>query len=346
MNDSPDEVNLNDRTEVELLLTVLHSLEDAVSAIDMDGTFIYWNAAAAKLYGYTAEEVVGRKVADLFEGPWVNEMLPSLAAFANGESVVAFETTRVGKDGRELEVSTRFSPMRTPDGDLVGIATVARDISDQRELERDRAALSRKLGEIEALIAERTAADIHDGPLQSLIAASLRLGLVERAAEPRIARNVASIGQAVSESIEQLRSISFDVSPPPLDVGGLLQVLREYFERFHELGSGIELAFDDRSRSALSVLETKALYRVGREAVVNAVKHANASHIAISLVEDDSGLSFTVNDDGVGMETISSPSGHRGISDMRASVEYLGGTIEVTSEVGRGTTVTAWIPRT
>ncbi len=334
-----------DRPEVELLLTVLHSLEDAVSAVDVGGRFLYWNAAAEKLYGYTAEEVIGREASELFESAWVNELAPALEAFANGLSIAPIETTRVGKDGRQLEVSTRISPMRTTSGELVGVAAVARDLSGQRALERERAELARQLGEIESLTAERIAADIHDGPLQALIAASLRLGLVERAADPPIARNIASITQAISESIEQLRSIMFDVSPPPLDVGGLLQVLREYFERFHELGSGIDVTFDDQSRSGLSVPEAKALYRVGREAVVNAVKHADPTHIAITLVEDEDGLIFTVKDDGKGMETVSSPSGHRGMSDMQASVRYLNGTVEITSNVGLGTTVTVRLPR-
>ncbi len=119
--------------------SILLSFEDAISAIDLDGTIVYWNKGAEQLYGFKASEVIGHKVDERYPGPWASKLALSVLVFDSGNDVAAVETARMMKYGSMLTVSVRFSPMRGEEGQLIGLSAVSRDISKFREAELARA---------------------------------------------------------------------------------------------------------------------------------------------------------------------------------------------------------------
>jgi PAS domain S-box-containing protein len=106
---------------------------DAIKAKALDGTLTYWNAAAERLYGYTAAEVVGRSVALLFPSDRMDELADILARVARGEPVGPYETERVRKDGRRIPVSVGVAPLRDRAGAVVGAATITRGLAAAEE---------------------------------------------------------------------------------------------------------------------------------------------------------------------------------------------------------------------
>ena len=125
--------DISERKESEAerahLAAVVESSNDAIISKTMDGTIISWNAGAERLYGYSADEARGTSVA-LLVPPGHDDDLPDiLARVGAGERVDNYETVRVRKDGTQVEVSLTVSPLRGPDGAIVGAATIARDIS-------------------------------------------------------------------------------------------------------------------------------------------------------------------------------------------------------------------------
>ena len=113
------------------LAGVVESSDDAIMAVALDGTVRSWNGGAEKLYGYTAEEFVGRNVSELAPPDRPDEAPPVLERVRRGESVVRYETECIVKDGRRRAISLTVSPVRGPSGEVTGAAAIVRDVTEQ-----------------------------------------------------------------------------------------------------------------------------------------------------------------------------------------------------------------------
>ncbi|HEY7575237.1 MAG TPA: PAS domain S-box protein [Thermoanaerobaculia bacterium] len=121
--------------DVQRLAAIVSSSEDAIVAESLDGTITAWNAAAERLFGFTAAEVLGKSVA-LLESPGFEETTMSrLGRIRKGERVMQFDTTRVHRDGHRVSVSVSVSPIRDAEGTVVGASKVIRDITERKEVE-------------------------------------------------------------------------------------------------------------------------------------------------------------------------------------------------------------------
>jgi PAS domain S-box-containing protein len=118
-----------------LLAAIVDSSDDAIISKDLNGIITSWNRGAERLFGYTAEEIVGKSVTLLMPPERVHEELEILAKLQNGERVDHFETVRQRKDGTLLEISLTISPVRDLNGTVIGASKIARDITERRRNE-------------------------------------------------------------------------------------------------------------------------------------------------------------------------------------------------------------------
>jgi PAS domain S-box-containing protein len=133
--------------------SIVESSDDAIVGKSLDGTIRSWNAGAAKIYGYSAEEVIGRSISLLTPPDRVDELRDILARIGRGEPVDRLQTVRVTKDGRKLHMSLTISPIRNGQGKVVGASAIARDVTEQRRAEDDlRASEARKGAMLEAAL--------------------------------------------------------------------------------------------------------------------------------------------------------------------------------------------------
>ena len=115
--------------------SIVEFSDDAIIAKTLDGTITSWNAGAERLYGYSGREAVGRPIA-LIIPPELGDELPKiLAQIARGERVEPYDTVRMTKDGRRIDVSVTVSPTRDAEGRIVGASAIARDITDRKRME-------------------------------------------------------------------------------------------------------------------------------------------------------------------------------------------------------------------
>jgi PAS domain S-box-containing protein len=125
-------------TLVSLLSSVVDSSEDAIVSKTLDGIITSWNRAAEKIFGYTAEEAIGRSIRLIIPPERQQEEDYVLGQLRRGEKVDHFETERLTKDGRRLDISLTVSPVRDATGKVVGASKIARDITEKKQLERER----------------------------------------------------------------------------------------------------------------------------------------------------------------------------------------------------------------
>ncbi|HWH41411.1 MAG TPA: PAS domain-containing sensor histidine kinase [Usitatibacter sp.] len=125
-----------------LLAAIVESSDDAIISKDLNGTITSWNHAAQRLYGYAPEEIIGQSVMKIVPPDLYDEEHRILAKVREGNRIEHFETTRVAKDGRRIEVSITVSPVRSSSGAIIGASKMARDLTSLREADRTRATLA------------------------------------------------------------------------------------------------------------------------------------------------------------------------------------------------------------
>jgi PAS domain S-box-containing protein len=125
-----------ERITSELAAVVAHS-NDAIVGCTIEGKIVSWNVGAERVYGYPAEEVIGRPLDILIPPDRLDEFPQALTAVKRGDSLANYETFRLRKDGRRISVSLTESPIRSERGRVTGLSSIARDITERKRLEEE-----------------------------------------------------------------------------------------------------------------------------------------------------------------------------------------------------------------
>lgn len=151
---------------MQYLAAIVESSEDAIYGKNLDSLIASWNPAAERLFGYSAEEIIGHSTVALFPLTRRNELLEILAGIRRGETISILETERLHKSGRIIPVSVTISPIKDASGEIIGASSIARDISQQKQTEHE---LRIALADRERLVIELQEAIKRVKTLQGLI---------------------------------------------------------------------------------------------------------------------------------------------------------------------------------
>ena len=127
------------------LAAIVESSHDAILSKDLNGTIMSWNSGAERIFGYTANEVIGRPITMLMPADRINEEPGILGRIKAGERIDHYETIRMRKDGNLVNISLTVSPVRDKHGTIIGASKIARDITDRKKLEAQREVLMAEL---------------------------------------------------------------------------------------------------------------------------------------------------------------------------------------------------------
>jgi PAS domain S-box-containing protein len=141
------------------LAAVVESSDDAIISKTLTGIVTSWNKAAERIYGYSADEMIGQYASALLPPGRASELEATLEKIRRGEHINWFDSVRVRKDGTPVEVAVTISPIAGPTGEIIGASTIARDITDRRREEAERL----------KLIEDLTQALAHAKTLRSLL---------------------------------------------------------------------------------------------------------------------------------------------------------------------------------
>ena len=133
--------DITERKEIEeahsKLAAIVESADDAIIGKDLEGTVLSWNSGAEILYGYNAKEIIGKSISLLMLPGHSDEDKELLNKRSCGELIKNYETQRRRKDGRTIDVALTLSPVKNISGEMIGTATIARDITERKKLERE-----------------------------------------------------------------------------------------------------------------------------------------------------------------------------------------------------------------
>jgi len=192
-----------DEGATQLLAAIVDSSDDAIVSKNLDGVITSWNKGAERIFGYSAEEAVGRHITLIIPEERRGEEADILARLKRGERVDHFQTVRVRKDGGMLDVSLTISPMRDSSGRIVGASKVARDITAQRRAEEALRESEERFRAIVEATPECVKVVAPDGTLLAMNAAGCRM--VEAGADTEI------VGRSVYDLIApEFRQIFID----------------------------------------------------------------------------------------------------------------------------------------
>ena len=208
-----------------------------------------------------------------------------------------------------------------------------------------------KLISKEEEVRHQLARDLHDGPAQALAAIAMNVEFIKRLRErdpSRIDGELDKLAQLAKRTTHEVRTMLFELRPLVLETQGLDTTLRQYFERFQGLPTEIVLEAD----SIAADLDTKTegtLFNIIQESVNNALKHAQAKHVWVRLHQHAGLLEATIEDDGRGFDlkkvkATYEQRGSFGLLNIEERAKLIGGTSELQSTPGEGTTVKIIVP--
>jgi PAS domain S-box-containing protein len=361
------------------LAAVVESSEDAIMTLDLNGVIRTWNRGAEGIFGYSAEEVIGRPVAMLRPPEAADDEAVFQERIRQGLRIQHYETVRRRKDGEVIDISLSISPLRDRHGRLTGFSKISRDITQRRQAElmmqrlnaelesrvKERtAALSRANEELEGMIRRRRelerevlnisereqrriGRDLHDDLGQRIAGAWMRASVVQRSLMKRAATEaggVAEVAELLGEALDCTRALARGLHPVAPQEGGLVMALRELVERGRALFDK-DCYFRSRGECGLDDPEVAThLYRIAQEAMSNAVKHGQASRIEVVLERLQGWLQLRIDDDGVGLENTGVPPEGMGLRIMHYRADMIGAQLEILPCQPRGTSVRCRLP--
>jgi PAS domain S-box-containing protein len=326
---------------------ILETTVDGIITIDVEGTIESFNQAAEDIFGYDAEEVIGKNVKVLMPSPYREEHDEYLRSYheTGQRKIIGIgrEVTGKRKDGSTFPMDLAVSEMDL--GDRTIFTGIVRDISERRRLEKEILSVSeeerRRIGQ-----------DLHDGLGQMLTGIGLLSQALARQLEEEgheRADDMAEITEHIKEADQYARDLSHGLIPVDVEGGqpsALPEALRRLADNAERLFS-VECSF--RAVDAAIVLENTVathLYRIAQEAVNNAVRHGEADHLRIVLAAGEEYLRLQVRDDGSGFEEEAATDAGMGVRIMNYRARIIGGSLDVSSTLGEGTVVTCTVPRT
>jgi PAS domain S-box-containing protein len=356
------------------LAAIVESAEDAIISKTLDSIITSWNRGAERMFGYTAEEVIGKPVTILIPPDHPDEEPAILARLRKGEPIEHYETVRVTKDGRLIDVSLTVSPIKDASGRIIGASKIARDITDRKKAELrlqealQTAETARKQAERASRLKDEFLATVsHElrTPLTSMLGwvRMLRQGrLSETAAKNAlevIDRNARSQAQLIEDLLDISRIVSgkmhFDIRPLELSpvVNAAVESLRPAAD-----AKNISLRLIVDPSAGMVAGDYERLQQVVWNLLSNAVKFTpRGGHIEIQLLRDESSVQIIVTDNGKGIKpeflphafdrfTQADSSTTRmfgglgmGLAIVKSIIEMHGGTVEAFSK-GEGTGAT------
>lgn len=341
------------RESEERFRNLIEGSLQGICIVDTGFAPLFVNSAYAEMFGYANTEQMQRSESqlDLFSGEDRARIAGYGEARLRGDPVpLTYEIDGTRKDGTLIHMVSTLRLITWKGRPAYQIT--ATDITEHKrtearlhEYQQQLRRLASEISLAEEQERRRIASELHDGAIQNLALAKIKLGEFEKSLKPeRRGATLDEIRDLLELSIHDTRSLVFELSPPVLYELGLeaaIEWLGEQFQTRYGISCGVTA---DRSETPRNVNMEVILFQVLRELLVNVVKHANSTRVDITLRRSGDCLSLRVRDDGDGFDDAAVATGSGGgfgLFNIRERLQLLGATLKIVSDQGTCVTVTA-----
>jgi PAS domain S-box-containing protein len=338
--------------------SITNTVQEALLVLDRDLKVVSANETFYRTFQVSAEQTEGRYVYEIGDRPWdipelrrlLEDILPHDTSFEGFE--VEHDFPHVGR--RTMLLNARRIYREAEETELILLAIM--DITVRKEQEhkieeheQQLAALTEELLMTEERERHRIAVVLHDSIGQSLAFSKRELGVVQRNIPERAKKAIEYVKKQIDEAIRQTRNLTFELSPSTLHTFGLEAAVEELAEQFAQR-EGLPYDFEATEENKPLTEQVKTLlYRAARELLTNVVKHAEATHVRLRISRTDQRIRMVVEDNGKGFDVarlkeISRRKEGVGLFSIRERLTHVGGTFDIESQPGEGTTVILTAP--
>ncbi len=324
-------------------------MNEGAAVLSSDRTVLHCNGRFARFIGAALQSVIGSSVLDLVwpeDHPKLDALL-RIAVRRNCRGEVRLRSRK----GVPLSVQLSLNPLRLGSGRAVCL--IASDLSEMKRAEQELRATGEQLrhlaGHLLSVREEeraRISREVHDELGQSLTAVKMDLAWLAARLPRRNGQTIERIrstSHLADSMIQSIRRISTELRPAVLDLG--LAAAVEWQVQEFELRSGIQCKLRLLTRQVVPSNASTAMFRIFQETLTNIARHARATRAEVVLQKQGERLVLLIRDNGQGFDqTAPSLSKSLGLLGMRERAAILGGAVSISSVLGKGTTVTAWIP--
>lgn len=346
---------------------IVDTANEGMWVVDREFRISFVNSRMADLLGYSVDEMRGMSFSTFLFEEDMNDHQKKMVERRRGESARYERRLRRG-DGATVWTLISVTPLMDSAMAFQGCFAMCVDISDRK---RSEAALREAHEELESRVRERTvqltelteelsraeererrriATELHDQVGQMLALSKIQLNSLSQSLPAgRFAELLAKVREHINQSIHEIRSLTFQLSPPLLYELGLGAALEGLCEEFEDKYCIRPTFRDDGKPEHLHEEMRIALYQMTRELMINVVKHARARRMLIELSTVSGAVEITVEDDGIGFDTSRAmcyTQGNRnfGLFNIQHRINHLGGKMVVHSEIGYGSRVSLVAP--
>ena len=321
---------------------IVETTVDGIITIDIDGNIESFNRAAENIFGYAADEVIGKNIRMLMPSPYREEHDGYLRGYQESgrRQIIGIgrEVSGLRKDGTIFPMELAVSEVRLAGRSI--FTGIVRDITERRRLEKE-------ILEISEQERRRIGQDLHDGLGQMLTGITLITQNLAKKVKNEglpVAEDLFEITDLVKEADQHARGLARGLVPVELDAKGLAAALRRFAAHAERL-FGITCTFEEVGWT-LFYDNTAAthLYRISQEAVSNAVKHGRASKVTIRLASGEEQIRLRIQDNGVGMPDVLPENRGMGVRIMQHRAHMIGGTLEIRRAASGGTVIVCTVP--
>jgi len=330
----------NMEKQLQLLAAAVRNSNDAITILDLEGNIISWNLGAERIYGYSEAEAMKMNIVRIIPDHKQDEKISLIERVLKGENIELFETQRLTKNNRILDISLTATLLKDENGKPFAITTTERDITERRRLEKEILDITERERE---LIGQ----EMHDGMGQVLTGIAIKckgLALKLKGKSSEEMKDALKISKLANKAIAQTRDLAKMLYPVDIETGGLVSALQTLAANT-EKTMGVTCRFRcGKSVSVKNLVEAKQIYRIVQEAITNAVRHGKAKNININLRFTKNGTILSVNNDGMDFPKLSPRKKGLGLKVMKYRTDLIGGSLDIRKGDKGGTVVICIFP--